>query len=673
MCGIAGVLNLTNQHDDQRPDIRLMLSQLRHRGPEQAGIYEDAHIALGQARLSIVDLVGGRQPIPNEDGSMWVACNGEFYDYQQTQLALMAKGHHLHTASDSEIILHLYEEMGVGAIDAVSGQYAFAIWDSNKQQLWLGRDRVGIRPLYYTIVNGRLLFASEIKALLAGGAERYPNYQTLAQIFTTWGPLPGHTMFDNIYELPAGHFLIAKPGSTNLQVVQYWQSDFTPVETPLPKSEADIITEGHHLLLDAVRTRLVADVPVGAYLSGGLDSTLTVSLAQQQAGQPLHTYSITFDDADYDESAYQLEAAQALGTNHHILHSDRQQVQQALPATIWHSEVPVLRLAPVPMKLLAQFVHAHGLKVVLTGEGADEFFGGYTIFREAQVRQFMARNVDSEIRPLLLKRLYAYQPELQRLSPSLLKKFFGRGLDAPDAPYFSHMVRWHNSARGFRFFSAQTEQAIGEYTPIDEAIAGLPAAFAQWDSATKAQFIEATTFMPMYLLSSQGDRMAMAHAVEGRYPFLDHHVIEWINQLPTNMKIRNLQGEKYILKQIARNLIPKSILDRPKQPYRAPIQATFAAEFPAYAAELLAEAALQKAGYFDAQKVAQLCQRIQGKRAVSRSDQMSFMGILTTQLWHHQFMDNWSSMVTSVQDTQFLDMAEHYKLSSMVGRESYEF
>ena len=235
------------------------------------------------------------------------------------------------------------------------------------------------------------------------------------------------------------------------------------------------------------------------------------------------------------------------------------------------------------MKLLAEFVHAHGLKVVLTGEGADEFFGGYTRFfvKHKYGNLWLAMSIQ-KIRPLLLKRLYAYQPELQRLSPSLLKKFFGRGLDTPNAPQFSHIVRWQNSARGLRFLSDEVQREIGDYNANDGAIADLPAAFAQWDSATKAQFLEATIFMPMYLLSSQGDRMAMAHAVEGRYPFLDHAVISWINQLPTKLKIRHLQGEKFILKQIAQDLIPQSIVNRPKQPYRAPIQTTFSGQLPTF-------------------------------------------------------------------------------------------
>ncbi len=672
MCGIAGVLNLTNLSNDNRPDIRLMLAQLHHRGPEQAGIYEDAFISLGQARLSIVDLEGGRQPMPNENGRIWAACNGEFYDYQQTRHNLLAQGHQLRTQSDSEIIIHLYEMMGVEALACLRGQFAFALWDRQQKQLWLGRDQVGIRPLYYTIANGRFLFASEIKALLAAGVARRPEMRTLAQIFTTWGPLPGQTMFANIYELPPGHTMLVKSGSTDVQIERYWQPDFTPNVTQAKRPFAELVAEGRALLSAAVRTRLVADVPVGAYLSGGLDSTLAVSLAQQEASQPLHTFSITFEDAEYDESAYQRQAAQALGTKHHILHTNQQQVQAALPDTVWHSETPLLRLAPVPMKLLAEFVHAQGVKVVLTGEGADEFFGGYTIFREAQVRQFMAKNPESEIRPLLLKRLYAYQPALQQLPASLLKKFFGRGLDTPDAPHFSHIVRWHSSARGFRFFTPQTKQTIGDYNVIDEAMSNLPPAFAQWDSATKAQFIEATTFMPMYLLSSQGDRMGMAHAVEGRYPFLDQQIIQWVNQLPTKMKIRHLQGEKDILKQIAHGLIPDAILQRPKQPYRAPIQGTFSQQLPAYASELLSAEALQASGYFAADKVGQLLRRIQGIHPVSRADQMSFMGILTTQLWDYQFIQDGFPSASPMPDSHYLDMTEYYKLPSKEVRRTYK-
>ncbi len=654
MCGIAGSFNLTG-NGQSHPDLRAMIGTLTHRGPEKIGIYEGGQAALAQARLSIIDLAGGWQPIPNEDGSIWAACNGEFFEYQRAQEALIADGHTLRTGSDSEIIIHLYEMYGTNAIQHVQGQFAFGLWDSNRRRLWLGRDHVGIRPLYYTVHNGHLLFASEIKALLAAGVPRRVHEQGMAQLFTTWAALPGQTMFADIYELPAGHMLIAEEGK-ELKIEQYWQPDFTVAETD--KSADELIEEGRALLKEATRTRLIADVEVGAYLSGGLDSSLTVSMAQGMMKRPLHTYSITFDDKDFDESSYQQQAAAAFGTTHHVVHADKAQIQAALPSAIWHSETPTLRLAPVPMQLLAKFVHEQGLKVVLTGEGADEFFGGYTIFREAMVRHFMARQPDSDLRPLLLKRLYQYQPAMQKMPAAMLKLFFGKGLDAPDAPDFSHAMRWDNGRRSLRFLSDDLRGGIGEYDAVKTAVSRFPAAFDGWSAAAKAQYIEATTFMPMYLLSTQGDRMAMTHAVEGRYPFLDQNVINWANTLPLNMKIRHLRGEKYILKQIAKGMIPDAITQRSKQPYRAPIQDIFG-QLPAYAADILSPDALKKTGLFDAEKVVKLTQRMGGKRPLSRPDQMSFMGILTSQLWHQHFIQN--APPTSQHNVPIMDMTQYYK------------
>jgi len=288
---------------------------------------------------------------------------------------------------------------------------------------------------------------------------------------------------------------------------------------------------------------------------------------------------------------------------------------------------------------------------------ADEFFGGYTIFREAMVRQFMARQPDSKTRSLLLKRLYQYQPALQKMPASMLNLFFSKGLDAPNAPQFSHLIRWDNGTRSLRFLSDEMREEIGGYDVVKTAVSQFPPAFANWHVAAQAQYIEATTFMPMYLLSTQGDRMAMAHAVEGRYPFLDQRVITWVNRLPLNMKIRHLRGEKYILKQIAHGLIPNSIIKRPKQPYRAPIQNIFA-HLPDYAIDLLAPDAIKKTGLFDAQKVGNLTRRMGEKRPLSRNDQMTFMGILTSQLWHQLFIKN--APPASRHDVPIMDMAQHY-------------
>lgn len=658
MCGIAGIIDLTGANRPRRTQATRMITLLAHRGPESTGLVDSTHATLAHARLSIIDLMGGIQPLPNENGSVWVTCNGEFFDYQQQQRQLIAQGHQLRTQSDSEIVVHLYEDMGCRAVEQVRGQFAFGVWDETRQRIWLVRDRMGIRPIFYTLHDGFLLFASEIKALLSAGVERVINPNAVAQAFTTWSPLPGQTLFADIYELPAGHQLVARVGSEEVRVEPYFELDMGGTDWKVRSTE-EAVEQGREILAQAIETRLIADVPVGAYLSGGLDSSLVVALAQKMRSTPLHTFSLAFDDADYDESDFQQEAATALGTRHHVVQCSADEIRDALPATVWHSEMPLFRLSPVPMYLLSRFVHENGLKVVLTGEGADEFFGGYTIFREMLVRRFMARQPNSEVRPLLLKRLYSYLPELQRMPTNLLRAFFGRDLDQVDAPHFSHLVRWQNNARGLRLLSAEKQIILANHNPITEITDQLPHNFNAWHPLAKAQYIEATTFMSTYLLNAQGDRMAMAHAVEGRYPFLDERVIAFANQLPPNLKVRHLRGEKFLLKRMAQGLIPDSIVNRPKQPYRSPIHSLFAQRaLPDYAQQLLSPTAVKRVGWFDADKVARLVGKTQSGRKLSESDQMTFVGVLTFHLFHHLFIEQFS--VAGAFSAEPIDVRQHH-------------
>ena len=637
-----------------------MIAQVAHRGPESTAAVVDGPCALAHARLSIIDLPGGVQPIPNEDGSMWLVCNGEFYDYAGTRSQLEQVGHRFRTGSDSEILLHLYERYGSEAIQHVQGQFAFALWDGVKQLLWLGRDRWGIRPIYYTRHDDHLLFGSEIKTLLAAGVPREMEAQALAQAFTTWSPLPGQTMFAGIHELAAGEMLLVQAGQLTLPApVSYYEPNWARDDQSPPKSAAAHEERVEQLLNEAIGRRLVADVPVGAYLSGGLDSSLVVALAQAQRSEPLHTFSLAFNDADFDESSFQQQVANALDTQHHVIGCTPEDIRHALPDVVRHAETPLLRLSPVPMFLLSKLVHDVGLKVVLTGEGADEFFGGYTIFREAKVRRFMARDLQSVMRPLLLKRLYAYLPQLQKMPVAMLNHFFGRGLGQVDDPCFSHLLRWQNNGRNLRFLSAEFQSQLENYSVVDAIQPLLPSNMAQLEWLAQAEAIETDTFMSSYLLSTQGDRMAMANSVEGRYPFLDDALVAYAIQLPEKLKLRNLSNEKHILKQIARKMVPESVVNRPKQPYRSPIQTIFSGRpLPGYAAEALSEDAVRRVGIFDSSHVTALLRKMQRPREASEGDQMAFCGVLSTQLFHDTFIANWSAAESRPETV--MDARQHY-------------
>lgn len=636
MCGIAGIVYPDRSRPRGVSTMRQMLALLRHRGPDDAGIYCDDQATLGHVRLSIVDLGGGRQPIASEDGTLWIVFNGEIFNYLELRPLLVARGHRLRTQTDTEVALHLYEEFGPDCLAQLNGQFAFAIWNARRRELFLARDRVGIRPLFYTVNGRRLLFASEIKALLAvPGVRAEIDPLVLAQIFTYWSPLSPHSIFRDIWQLPPGHFAVARGGE--LEIRPYWQLSFPAQGQQPARDAADYLEEFHDLLVDAIRLRLRADVPVGAYLSGGLDSSTITAMIRAYTGNRLSTFSIAFADAAFDESPHQQRMARFLGTDHQVTTVTHADIGAAFPEVIWHTETPVLRTAPVPMFYLSRLVQRHGYKVVLTGEGADEFLAGYNIFKEALVRRFWARRPDSTVRPLLLHRLYPYIASLSAEALPFLSAFFGYRLADVDAPDYSHALRWHNTARARRFFSAEMKALTAVQPP---AVITYPPDFAAWHPLHRAQYLEATIFLPQYLLCAQGDRMGMAHAIEGRFPFLDHRVIEFCNQLPPHLKLRGLT-EKVLLRRLAARWLPPEVWQRPKRPYRAPIRRSFFPERPlAYVSALLQPAAIAATGLFDPRAVSRLVSHVEEERPLSETDEMALAGILSTQLVQHCFVQH---------------------------------
>ncbi len=642
MCGIAGTLNLNN-HNPPIADgrLRAMLGALRHRGPDEFGTYifqdEISGVGLGSARLSIIDLGGGQQPISNEDGTVWIVFNGEIYNYVELQPMLEKAGHQFRTHCDTEAIVHLYEEYGVDCVQHLNGQFAFAIWDERKHILFMARDRVGIRPLHYTLQDNALIFASEIKAILADGrTEAELDPVTLNQIFTFWSPLQPRTAFAGIHTLPPGHFMLIDPDG-DIRIEPYWTPDFPDADEPYPYTLDEAAQQLRDLLVDATQIRLRADVPVGAYLSGGLDSSATSALVHHYTDNRLETFSIAFSDEAFDESAFQWQMAEHLGTRHNLITCTHEDIGRVFPDVIWHTETPIMRTSPAPLFLLSELVHDHNFKVVLTGEGADEFLGGYNIFKEAKIRRFWARQPDSEIRPSLLSKLYPYIGGLGQGNDAYLRKFFGQGLTDTDVPDYSHAIRWRNTSRSRRLFSPEFQ---AETSPLPFAAQiPWPDNFDRWSSLAQAQYLEITIFLAEYLLNSQGDRMGMAHSVEGRFPFLDHRVVEFAAQLPPHYKLRGLD-EKHILKRAVRDLLPDAIWNRPKRPYRAPIHKSF---FPDgqptdWVADLLSPAKITAAGQFNPRAVSQMMKKIARYGRLGETDDMALAGILSTQLVHEQFI-----------------------------------
>lgn len=642
MCGIAGMFDRSGRQPASEGVLRQMLGMLRHRGPDEFGILLDRETGLGNSRLSIIDLSGGTQPIANEDESLWIVFNGEVFNYLELREGLVARGHQFRTSSDTEVVLHLFEEFGPGCLNQLNGQFAIAIWDSRRRCLFLARDRLGVRPLFYTqLADGTLLFASEIKSILSDdrvAAEIEP--QGLVQVFMFWSALSPGTVFRGIRELPPGHFLIAS--HNGLQIERYWENRFPPQAEALSGAESsrpfdEVVEEFRALLIDACRIRLRADVPVGAYLSGGIDSSTIASVVRRHMSNRLVTFSIAFGDEQFDESVFQQEMARHLGTDHHVVRATHADIGRVFPDVIWHAEAPLMRTAPAPMFLLSELVHQTGFKVVLTGEGADEFLAGYDIFKEAAIRRFWAAQPDSRLRPLLFQRLYGDIKGFSQSSPDFLAAFFGEGLADVESPWYSHAIRWRNNRRTWRFF-AEGLVPFSEAVYLEQIASRLPAGFRDWQPLARAQFLETSTLLSSYLLSSQGDRMAMAHSVEGRFPFLDVRLVEFCNRLPAAMKLRGLQ-EKYLLKQAALPWLPETIRCRPKRPYRAPVHRSFFNEkTPGYVRELLQAQYLRASGFFKPVAVEQLVRKIDAGSAIGETDDMALVGILSTLLVHRQFV-----------------------------------
>jgi asparagine synthase (glutamine-hydrolysing) len=517
----------------------------------------------------------------------------------------------------------------------LNGQFAFAIWDKVKEELFVARDRVGIRPLFYHTSNGRLMFASEIKSLFQS-KDIVPefDYRGLLQIYTFWTALTPNTAFKNISELSPGEYLFYNREGIKKQ--KYWELSFAKKDSTISLAEATDHFE--EIFSDSLRIRLRADVPVAAYLSGGLDSTTSVAYIKKTEPGILNTFSVAFDDEEFDERNYQAEAVNYLGTLHKSVSCSSSDIAALFPRVIWHAEAPVMRTAPAPMLQLSRLVSDNNIKVVITGEGADEILAGYNIFKEAIIRQFWSSQPDSYLRPLLLKKLYPYLPQINQATSNILKMFFGFRLQDTGNPVYSHIIRWNNSNQVIKHLSEDFRSQVRDYSPQEQLISMLPSGFDTWNLLAKAQWLETTLLMSGYLLSSQGDRMALANSVESRYPFLDYRLIEFCSSLPEKFKLNGLT-EKYLLKKIAKEIIPEAIINRPKQAYRAPVKNVFLADdAPEYIKEMLSKELFDRTGVFNYNSVKFLLDKIKNVGKSSEVENMLVTFVVSTHLLADQFV-----------------------------------
>jgi asparagine synthase (glutamine-hydrolysing) len=625
MCGIAGIATAGGPVDEGR--LRRMAGALRHRGPDGYGLAIDHGTGLVSTRLAIVDLPCGWQPLePGPDGELLVF-NGEIYNHVELREELRREGESFKTASDTEVLAKLLARHGLAALDRLNGQFALGWWEPGPRRLTLVRDRFGVRPLHWSLLpDGTLVFASEAKGLFASGlVHAAPDLEGLDEIFTTWGARPPRTAFAGVRQVGPGSLVVWEDGAV-VGDRRWWQ--------PPLGAGAEPTDDREELLRDSVRLRLRADVPVGAYLSGGLDSSLLSALAQERVGGELRTFSVAFKDERYDESAEQVRVAEALGTAHHVVEVGAREIADAFPDAVRHAETPLIRTAPAPLMLLAREVRAQGITVVITGEGADELFWGYDLLKEVALRELHAD--DPERALALVDQLYPYLAAPGARRGPAWQQFVLAGGASGD-PIASHLTRATATGAVKGLYSAEVREHLSGVDSLGRLRADMPAGFDALTPLERAAWLEVVTLLEPYLLAAQGDRAAMAHGVEGRFPFLDHRVYEHAVALAPERKLDGLR-DKVALRELAATLLPDGIADRPKQPYRAPEIAPFFGDHaPEWVDDALSPAALAETGLWDPARVEGLLRRCRAGRATGQREGMALVGILSAQIWHRAF------------------------------------
>lgn len=611
MCGIVALYAPRAQVAPE--EIRRAVASLQHRGPDGQGAWlsPDRRVGLGHARLSIIDLRTGGQPIVSEDGRTVITCNGEFYGYEMLQQELAAAGHRLSTRSDSEVALHLYEDFGPQCLHRLRGEFAFVIWDGVNRTLFAARDRFGIKPLFYTMHNGALYLASEVKALFAAGIPARWDAESFWQAAEQGGHQE-RTLYDGIRLVPPGHYLIAT--DQHIQLVRYWDFDYprAGAGNGKPRSDADYREELRAALEEAVRIRLRADVPVGCYLSGGLDSCSVLGLAARHHPEPIRAFTLTFDRAEYDEEFQAREMAARVGAEFHPIPIRQDDLADAFADAVHQSEAICRNAHGIAKYLLSRAVRDAGYKVVMTGEGSDEIFGGYVHFR----RDMLLYN-SAALDPETSQALWAEQERLNIVSQGLLMPDGATGPLDDVKRMLGFVPSWMEafSSLGRKLRSVMTDDylaMLGErqgYRALLSEI-DIPGRLAGRDPVHQSLYLWSKTCLPTYILTMLGDRMEMGHSIEGRVPFLDHRLVEVICAQPVNQKIRGMT-EKYVLREAVQDVITDTVYRRQKHPFLAPpASLNPQGKFHAFVQDTLRGPHLAAIPFFDQRKIIGMLDRI---------------------------------------------------------------
>ena len=616
MCGIAGFIGIQRSRDNSEELIDSMCKVIRHRGPDDQGVWVGDGAALGMRRLSIIDLAGGHQPIFNEDQSILIVFNGEIYNYRELGKELQERGHRFTTNSDTEVIVHAYEEYGDDCVKHLRGMFTFAIWDRKRQRLLAARDRFGKKPLNYYWDGQRLIFGSEIKSILEAGIPREINSIALDE-YLVYGYVPTpNTLFKGVLKLPAAHILIYEDG--HISTKRYWDLPFTPT---CQDDEATAIERTRALLKDAVQVRLMSEVPLGAFLSGGVDSSVVVGLMSQMMSQPVKTFSIGFEEDDFSELPYARKVAKHFGTDHHEFFV-RPELVSVLPQLVWAFDEPFADASMLPTYYVSKLAREH-VTVVLTGDGGDEIFGGYKHYQ----RELSINRIPAFIRSLLKygsmlmpdgmrgrNRLSNMGSDLAtRVAQSYTRYPVGSRPSLYDSEYFAH-VRDHNPY----------EQHIREFRTAQ-----------QLDIMAQMQYVDARIYLPDDILVKV-DKASMFNSIETRTPMLDQQLVEYVSSLPSTIRTRN-GVLKDLLKKVAADMLPPEILTRPKQGFGPPIEQWFRSDLINYAHELLDSPRARQRGIFNPEFIRNLLIDHASTKGVNHSSAIWTM--LCLELWFQVYMD----------------------------------
>lgn len=640
MCGIAGSIDLAGRRQPDEALLRRMAAAMVHRGPDDSGFLTAPGVGLAHRRLSIVGIEDGQQPIFNEDRTVAVICNGEFFDYPERRAELEAKGHVFRTHSDSEIIVHLYEEHGEDLFPFLKGQFAFALYDLSRGKVILARDRVGICPLFWSRQGDVIFFASEIKALIASGAVRpEADLRGLDHVFTFFALGSSRTTFKGVEALAPGNYVkidLPKGGSTATPIERkYWDFDFPDWGDELDGDETQLVDGFDEAFTRATEIRLRADVPVVGYLSGGVDSAYVMATAAKVSNRPLPSFTLRVPGKDFDEVDSAMEARRAIGDGHPtIVDAGPDCIKDFYPSLTRAAEFPVLDTSSAALLALSREVESQGYKAVLTGEGADEGFAGYLWFKIRELGRKL--DVGDAFRPSTALSRAARKIQAPGTGFGEFRRIDG----LIGGPHAQSLIYNLVATSRTRYYSEGFQEELGGHVAYEDLDLDLER-MSRWHPLNRSLYLGYKVHLAGHLLASKGDRVAMANSVETRYPFLDEDVVSYVSRLHPRWKLKRSLRDKYLLRKAAERVLPREVAQRRKYMFQAPLADSFLVDAPSYVRELVSEESLKRTGYFDVAQVRRDCElvgKVGSSKKIGKFASLGLGGVVATQLWHHLFL-----------------------------------